>query len=641
MIFSRENITSEKTEKDYVRWIILLGILIFLLISHIRGQATFPLRGLFVALGILLVSVLALVVEWKNKWVRRYEFWALVSYFLFTLWAGWCTYTAPVPAEGYFYSGTFLEGVFVLCSIVVIAPRLKQHYWVFFAFFAILIALSIFKALSQYFWEFATQLKNFDEIAGMYPERIREGIEFALREKRVFSFYGNPNIFCGFLAMGFPTLLWFIKLKSEIPLLRILAILLALLVLLTAFLTGSRGGLLSLFIGAVVFFLAQRQNIRITKKSATLFLLTVVVICFASWGVLFIRAKTKSTTVRSELGRWTNISTLKERLYYQDVAIKMIKTSPVLGNGLGSYGLMYPQLKHPDAFESRFSHNFVTQIWAELGIIGLGLFGLFLGIVALGGKKSHPKTNAGTDDLRLTRGAIIGAISAFLFSSLVDYTFYYREFFLDFMLLTGVLITLSPASEKEILSARTKYKKIIIAGMLGICFLLSTKVIFWHQLAEYYYQKGLDYLREQNVGEGLKYLRKSVRYEPESPMKKADYGKTLFLAGDTLRGLSILEEAARLNPYSAFIRSEIANCMLEMGFPGQALKYAERAVQLYPTKAKYHYQLARIYHLTNQPEKAHKEINLAIRFAKDKEEAVKYKEFLDALSISGKKTKDY
>lgn len=630
-----------ETRVAKLRLFILISLFLLLLMSHLRGQLVFPLRGVFIAAGLGLISIVIVLLHWRDLQLAKLDVWVLVSYFGFTLWAVIKTFSAPVPAEAYSQLGTYIEGGLLLISVLILFRQVRQSEHWCFAFILLVLVVSLMKAIAQYFWEFSVQLTEFATVVATYPSRIRDGILFALQEGRVFAYYGNPNVFCGFLAMCFPATLWLLRFKPAIQrrystlAIRLVSLIIILLVVVIAFLTGSRGGMLALIVGgAMYYYLAgsrpRRGNYRkIGLIGAGVLGGVVLIIC-----LLMFYTSRQEGGLRSQIGRWTNLSTLNQRYYYLEAAAKMISRAPLQGNGLSSYGILYPQVKREEALESRYAHNFLAQLWAELGIVGAGLF---LWFCYLMGKKFQLVWKQSEAQEKSSLAVFMAGGIAFLFSSLLDWTFYYREFYLDFMLWCGAVVAFVPDRQKEMLRGEVKVAKIFLVTILLVSLVINIKVIFAHQLAKHFHQVGLDYLRENRIEEGLRNLARAIRIEPENPQFQMDYGGILLARGDATGGIRRLEEAARLNPYSASVNSQLAQSLAELGFIEGALEYAEKAVTLYPSNADYQAQLGELYIKAGEKVRAIKALETALKLARIETDKEKYRRLLQEVRESNLK----
>lgn len=68
------------------------------------------------------------------------------------------------------------------------------------------------------------------------------------------------------------------------------------------------------------------------------------------------------------------------RLQYDKDAWKIFSQKPLLGHGLGSTDNLYPAVQ-PFYYTSRYVHNHVLQVMADMGLVGLAAFLTFLGSV--------------------------------------------------------------------------------------------------------------------------------------------------------------------------------------------------------------------------------------------------------------------
>ena len=257
------------------------------------------------------------------------------------------------------------------------------------AFAGFIIALL---AIYQYFWGFRHLL---DYVA---KNKISDSFTLDyISRKRVFFPFFTPNTLGGYLAMIIPLTLtdknrvWFI-----IP------------ILFALLLTKSLGALLSIFLGLVIYFYL-RGNL---EKRGIIFLFGLLVII----GLIFI---TRTATQKQHL---QPIFSAVMRLNYWKETLKIIRTAPLTGVGLGNFNLM----------QSRYAHNSYLQVWAEMGILGIVSF-LWLVIVAF---KSAVK-NIDSSNKKLITGLITANV-VFLIHNLVDFSFFLPEVALIWWAILGL-----------------------------------------------------------------------------------------------------------------------------------------------------------------------------------------------------------
>lgn len=72
-------------------------------------------------------------------------------------------------------------------------------------------------------------------------------------------------------------------------------------------------------------------------------------------------------------------SSAAARLDYWKAALQVIRARPLLGSGPGTFGVMYRQLKPPEAEMARLAHNDYLQQGSDAGLIGLVAFCAWVG----------------------------------------------------------------------------------------------------------------------------------------------------------------------------------------------------------------------------------------------------------------------
>jgi O-antigen ligase len=198
---------------------------------------------------------------------------------------------------------------------------------------------------------------------------------------RINSTYKDPNAFGAILSSFFPVILGmlFFARKKFMRLWFFLIILLAFFVFPSI---GSRSGLIGLGVSIVVFFLIFMSKLQtpLKKKMAYIAAIGVIIgiLCvyflfFAQHSNLYKRMGW-SLDVLSEKNPFHKFFTKK--LYYWDVAGKMVKAYPLSGVGLGNYIVELPNYTHEMKLPFKFTdsaENYFFHAGAELGLIGLAL----------------------------------------------------------------------------------------------------------------------------------------------------------------------------------------------------------------------------------------------------------------------------
>jgi putative inorganic carbon (hco3(-)) transporter len=304
----------------------------------------------------------------------------------------------------------YVTSVLLFLAVISLSEKGKIVLWLIIS--ALLISMY---SMRQYFFVFP-HLSEYILKQGISDPFILDYIS----QKRVLFPFVTPNILAGYLAMIIPlTLVYKKRLWLIAPL------------CLTLLLTKSLGGLLSLFVGLLIYFylshpceVVRQTSLRAPEGQSNLFfekrgfiflfgLLIIIVL------VLFARSSNTKQHLQPAF------STMMRINYWKD-AWGIIKTSPLTGIGLGNFNLA----------ESRYAHNSYLQIWAEMGILGvISFFWLVITVIKFGIqdiKKSSKKNKT---------AALIAANSAFLAHNFVDFTFFLPETAMIWWIILGLIIS--------------------------------------------------------------------------------------------------------------------------------------------------------------------------------------------------------
>jgi O-antigen ligase len=221
-----------------------------------------------------------------------------------------------------------------------------------------------------------------------------------LQRKRVFFPFVTPAALGGYLAM-----IIFLSLNNKSKTWLVLLIFPALL------LTKSISAFLSLF-GALIIYFGIRGKLK--KNSilllAGLFLLIIIMIIGRSAA-----EKTYFHPAFSAI----------MRLNYWQESLNVIKAHPFVGVGLGNLSLQ----------NSRYTHNSYLQIWAEMGIFGLGALIWIVWVVFRAGFKSLTPL-PGQRQL----ACLLAASAVFLMQNFLDFTFFLPEISLIWWVIFGLIV---------------------------------------------------------------------------------------------------------------------------------------------------------------------------------------------------------
>jgi O-antigen ligase len=184
----------------------------------------------------------------------------------------------------------------------------------------------------------------------------------------------------------------------------------------TIFLSGSRGGMLGIFVEMIVLgsvFFRQKKSIRIAFGIGAFAIVLISLLVWLGGKELTSRVTSISTEAHGEISGGMRLSIDKD-------AFRMFQRRPLLGWGLGTFPIVYPEFR---SFYTNFfvneAHNDYLQLLAEMGILGFGTMAWFLIVVF---RQTQRKIHKWPSDVSgaVTLACILGIIGI-LVHSLVDF----------------------------------------------------------------------------------------------------------------------------------------------------------------------------------------------------------------------------
>jgi cytochrome c-type biogenesis protein CcmH/NrfG len=309
------------------------------------------------------------------------------------------------------------------------------------------------EGLVQYFSTFSPTLAQLERMEQSGEMRLPGWSGFVVRDflvrKRIFSVFGWPNLFAGFLLLTMPMAA---GLAGSAPSRRARAgwIAAGLLLAICLALTLSMGAWISLVLsGMVAYWLTTTvkgpQPGRVWRPPALPVLLALGLgVC-----LLIILAG----LMVSARGKPLILSSISSRLVYALGALNVMRHAPMTGTGLGTFGLSYWALI-PEPFAGQHhsalhAHNTLLEVGAELGLVGLASFLFFLRrVFQLITAATRAPTIGGWLTIRWGLGA---GLLAFFVHSIIEQTFFETAtaplWWFALGLLTGIVGSGNPINE--------------------------------------------------------------------------------------------------------------------------------------------------------------------------------------------------
>ncbi|RLC36261.1 MAG: hypothetical protein DRH33_07300 [Candidatus Nealsonbacteria bacterium] len=418
---------------------------------------------------------------------------------------------------------------------------------------------------------------------GIYGILQYRGIDFSfwirnIGRQQVFGLFGNVNFFAEYLIIPLPIAvsLFFAsqnKFKKTLLLIAILAMGTSLIVTFTR--SSYLGFGVSLIFMAILFITLQGKNfIKENKKFFIIILVTIIIIT-----LLFVipNPLNKSGTVIYKIKSRVSVAQLSQsfsigsRIANWKYTTLMIKDNPILGSGIGTY--KYNSLKYqarfleqgqnrsiyPYVFATK-THNEYLQLWAELGIVGLGIFIWFIISYFCYGLRSIKRVKN-----RYKQGIIIGlmgAVVAVLFDGIFGFPLHLPATIVLFWLalaLTIVTIKSEIGVEENKITKKNSNKNtkgekdnnislfrhllyiIIILLTIFLCVTVSRPFI----ARTYWYYGNEELERNKDVNKAIKMYEEALKWDPYLGEVYYQMGRTLQNRGIYNIALEYFEKAEK------------------------------------------------------------------------------------------------
>ncbi len=437
---------------------------------------------------------------------------------------------------------------------------------------------------------------------------------------RVFSTFGNPNFYAAFLVLTAPLILAFIfKTRSQVN--RVLFSLLFLTDIISLFVTGSKGGWLGIA-GALFFFSLFMIKYAITDRRVKTYLavFTLLALLVSVLGV-YQYSRKREDSIRFRLLTWRS-------------TIEMIKLHPIIGNGLGSFRLIYPAYRDKEIFRIEGRHQTETQhpeneyleIANDEGIVGILLFLWLVWTVLRRGlarldeykaradlpiksnKTAPPPPSYQVYYLAGFMAGWLGLLSHNLFC--VNLRFVSSGFFL--WLFLGVINGARPddacaPTQPRPTSLASRGGSGLLKTMIIILTALSIVLYARFFLADDHHNIGIYYSKMHAWDDAIAEYEASIRLNPFFVMSRYFLGNVYndrWQQGDDQRALEKYDEVIKMAPNYVMVHYQRGIVYMKTQKYRESVEEFQQALQLDPVYPQTYFRLGLIYINTQQLDKA-------------------------------------
>ena len=532
---------------------------------------------------------------------------------------------------------------------------------------------------------------------GIYGILQYRGIDFSLwirniGRQQVFGLFGNVNFFAEYLIIPLPIAVsLFFTSQNRFKKILLLIAIMAMGTSLTVTFTRSSylGFGVSLIFMAILFMTLQGKSF--IKENKKYFIIILVAIMIITLLFVIPNPLNKPGTIISTIKSRISVSQLSQsfsissRITNWKFTTLMIKDSPLFGSGIGTY--KYNSLRYqarfleqgqnrsiyPYIFATK-THNEYLQLWAELGIVGLGIFiWLIISYFYYGLRFIKRVKN------RYKQGIIIGLMGAVI-AVLIDGIFGFplhlpATIVLFWLALALTIVTIKSEVDGEEVNTSKKGSKqiswfkpllyiIIIPLTIFLCVTVSRPFVartYW-----YYGNKELE--KNKDVNKAIKMYEEALKWDPYLGEVYYQMGRTLQNRGIYNIALEYFEKAEKYVDHPD-LPQELASLYLKINLFDkaaiklkQAISYQKdeksmvpmynqlgaiysrlknykqaemafkNALEIDSNYVNSHYGLASVYLQQNRSEEALQELQKVIELAPDSQRAKNARELIQKIA---------
>lgn len=247
--------------------------------------------------------------------------------------------------------------IYMFVFVFVYWQSQEKRRMLIISIFLVSLIISL-RAIYQYFsgMAYINQHYTYDQIVsqGFYAIEM-------LKQKRVVSWFFAPNLLAAYLLIIAPVVCGYIikNYRNQQIKKSVFFSIIFICLCLGLYLTRSFGAYLG-FIIAMLFMAGNLLKAKEINKQKWVIAGVLFLIFFGALA---------SQRAKYFLDLNNPQNSFLQRLYYWKSASAIIQENPIVGIGLGNFGIVYPRFKQVEANETIYAHNLFFQLWTEIGTI--------------------------------------------------------------------------------------------------------------------------------------------------------------------------------------------------------------------------------------------------------------------------------
>ena len=441
---------------------------------------------------------------------------------------------------------------------------------------------------------------------------------------RLTSTIGQKNWISNYLALIFPIIFSYFLLEKHKNNKVIFYLLLSVLYA-TLMICQSRGIWISIILTTIlaIYIIIKFKLIKIFKENKKI----LIILFFTFLLITFIYSTDNPLNKSAITVPQRAISTFDEedpsintRFLMWNITFNMIKDKPIFGSGIGTFKMNYlnyqAEFLKDNPYYIKYSgkageaHNEYLQIWAEIGMIGLGLF-ILIFYFFFKAIFNFYKSSKNIKDKTITLGLVMG-ITSFLIHSLFTFPLHVPALGSAFFILLGLTVVYVEKfniNKKNVilvkinLKKQSRTKRIFIISIFIFMILVIDFLVIMPYVAEIYFFKGAKYNLVKNYDKALFNFKHAAQLDPYN-------GRILHALGTTYYNSNLQSEAQEVLQRTKLyfndrnIFKNLGLSYMQSGNYEKAKKELEHAIYLDPKFTEAYADLAYLYAKQEEYDKA-------------------------------------
>lgn len=279
------------------------------------------------------------------------------------------------------------------------------------------------------------------------------------------------------------------------------------------------------------------------------------------------------------------------RMIFNKDGLKVLGKNPILGAGGGGWLSMY-QIYQSYPYSTALAHNYLLQMWIEIGTIGILLFITMIVFMSIYLFSTYRRSEDVTKKTTLVGLAV--TIIAMLLHAVVDFDMSLPSYTIIFWTIMGILVSNLDIINTKIDRIVSRLNKISSKSYIYGIVLIAGILILNHSLILYsqkYKIEGATAFANNDLDGTIDNFEKVVKYDRYEGTYKMDlascyigkYRETNDIEY-VKKAINLVDSYIEISPYDSFAYVNAANFNFSIGEVDKGIAQLDKSVELQPMK---------------------------------------------------------